>query len=71
MSITREQALAIADEDAKLQYRDLSIYKVAIGEDGENWRVDYELVDQSLDGGGPHYVISATDGRILDRRYEQ
>ena len=71
MSITKERALAIANEDAKLQYPDLSVYEVTAEFDGENWRVVYVLKDPALDGGGPLYVISGADGRMVHREYEQ
>src|SRR5262245_39215041 len=69
--ITREAALGIPEEDARRAYRDLSIYDVAIESDGPNWRVDYNLKNPHMEGGGPHYLISGVDGRILDRKYEQ
>lgn len=66
-----DQALKVAREDAEAVYRELSRYwiRVALEEDG--WHVDYELRDPRARGGGPHYVIDATDGRILAKRYEQ
>ena len=66
-----DQALKVAREDAEKVYRDLTRYwiRVALEEDGRD--VDYELSDQRARGGCPHYVIDATDGRILARRYEQ
>jgi hypothetical protein len=66
-----DQALKVAREDAETVYRDLARYwiRVALEEDG--WHVDYQLRDPRARGGGPHYVIDATDGRILSKRYEQ
>ncbi|MEQ9667842.1 hypothetical protein [Coleofasciculus sp. G2-EDA-02] len=71
MQITKERVLEIAREDAARVYQDLSIYEVTIEADGENWRVDYNLKDPAVVGGGPHYIISGQDGTILQRRYEQ
>jgi hypothetical protein len=66
-----DQALKVAREDAEKVYRDLARYwiRVALEEDG--WHVDYELRDPRARGGGPHYVIDATSGHILSKRYEQ
>ncbi len=71
MSITREEALRIAREDAECVYVDLSIYSVTAERDGDHWKVDYRLADPYTVGGGPHYVISAVTGEILFRKYEQ
>jgi hypothetical protein len=69
--LSSDQALKVAREDAETVYRDLARYwiRVALEEDG--WHVDYELRDPRARGGGPHYVIDATDGHILSKRYEQ
>lgn len=70
--VDREQALDIAREDAVQVYGDLESYAVSIHLDDDGvWRVDYELLDPDAQGGGPHYVISADSGEILDKRYEQ
>jgi hypothetical protein len=69
--ISEEQAREIAAEDAAMAYRDLSIYRVSARLDGDHWYVDYELQDETLLGGGPHYVIAADSGEIVSRRYEQ
>lgn len=29
------------------------------------------MIDPTLNGGGPHYVVDAESGRILRKRYEQ
>lgn len=69
--ITQHKALQIARWDAEQVYRDLSIYQVEVHEDGDFWYIDYELKDSQMTGGGPHYVISKTDGVIVNKRYEQ
>lgn len=69
--IDREAALDIAANDARAVYGDLDPYEVKIALVDGTWHVDYELRDPNLQGGGPHYVISATSGEILDKRYEQ
>jgi hypothetical protein len=69
--ITEKDALAIADENARRIYRDLSIYHVDAKLVDGDWHVDYELSDPQMVGGGPHYVISGESGEIKTFRYEQ
>lgn len=71
MKIDKQEALKIANEDARKQYRDLSIYEVVTELDDKNWKIDYELKNKRLRGGGPHYLISSETGEIVSRRYEQ
>jgi hypothetical protein len=70
-SITSDQALRIARLDAERVYRDLSPYRASIALEQDGWHVDYELKDNRLQGGGPHYVIDPGDGAILTKHYEQ
>jgi hypothetical protein len=69
--IDEAKARAIAREDARQVYRDLSIYRVKAELKDGNWHIDYELDGEMVVGGGPHYVISGTTGAILERKYEQ
>ncbi|HEX5150587.1 MAG TPA: hypothetical protein VFW07_04030 [Parafilimonas sp.] len=69
--IDKNKALEIAGENAGKFYRDLSVYDVLIKLEDDNWHVDYILKDKHLDGGGPHYIISAATGEIVDMRFEQ
>jgi hypothetical protein len=71
MSIEKDAALRIAKEDARHVYRDLEIYQISAQLKNGKWYVDYELTGPLMVGGGPHYVISAENGQILERRYEQ
>jgi len=64
-------ALKIAHEDAGIVYKDLSIYKVLISLEDYDWKIDYEIKDESMRGGGPHYLISSKTGEIISKRYEQ
>lgn len=66
-----DQTLAIAQADALKAYRDLSPFRILLVLEGECWRVDYELKDPRLKGGGPHYLINAHTGAIISKRYEQ
>ena len=70
-TIAGDQALAIAQADAALVYRDLSPYRIQLVLEGDGWHVDYELKNPRLKGGGPHYVIDAQTGDIVSKRYEQ
>ncbi|AFZ25540.1 hypothetical protein Cylst_3390 [Cylindrospermum stagnale PCC 7417] len=69
--IAKEQALAIAEKDASAVYRDISLYKVKTELKQNNWYIDYDLINQELQGGGPHYIISGSTGEIISKRYEQ
>ena len=70
-SLAGDQALAIAQADAARVYRDLSPYLIQLSLEEDGWHIDYNLKDQKLKGGGPHYVIDAHTGTILSKRYEQ
>ena len=70
-SIDETRAREIAQRDASQVYRDLSIYRISSALKDGKWYVDYNLEGELMVGGGPHYVISATTGAILERRYEQ
>ena len=69
--ISEEQAREIAAAEAGQAYVDLSPYTVTARLDGGSWLVDYDLTDETLLGGGPHFVIDASSGEITARRYEQ
>ena len=66
-----EQALSIAESDARSVYRDLSVYRISLELDDDGWHVDYLLRDRGMKGGGPHYVIDPYSGVIASKRYEQ
>ena len=70
-AIAGDQALTIAQADAVTAYRDLSGYRIQIVLEADGWHIDYELKDMRLKGGGPHYVIDASTGAIVTKRYEQ
>ena len=69
--IDKKEALRIAQTYAGQVYRDLSVYKVEARLEDDKWYVDYEFIDSNIDGGGPHYILSAETGEILGFRYEQ
>jgi hypothetical protein len=70
-ALASDEALRIARTDAERVYRDLDPYRIEITLETDGWHIDYELKDRTLNGGGPHYVIDAADGRILSKRYDQ
>jgi hypothetical protein len=70
-TIPSNEALRIATEDAEKAYRDLLPFRITIFLHGNEWHVDYDLTEPLIAGGGPHYVIDATSGAILHKRYEQ
>lgn len=69
--ISSDQALQIARLDAENAYGDLSPYRINIVLERDGWHIDFELRDSEAEGGGPHYVIDPTNGKILSKRYEQ
>uniref|UniRef100_UPI0040578729 hypothetical protein n=1 Tax=Candidatus Electrothrix sp. TaxID=2170559 RepID=UPI0040578729 len=69
--IDKEEALRVAHKDAKMIYKDFSIYDIKAELKDGKWYVDYEINVKNMLGGGPHYVISAETGKILSYRYEQ
>jgi len=69
--LSSDEALKIARSDAERAYRDLTGYRITISFEDPGWRIDYELKDPTIQGGGPHYLIDPVTGAILEKRYEQ
>ena len=69
--LSADRALGIAQADALRAYHDLTPYRVTLALEDDGWHVDYGLTQRSRKGGGPRYVIDATTGAILAKRYEQ
>jgi hypothetical protein len=69
--ITSDEALRIARLDGETAYGDLSAFQITLTYQQDGWHVDYEFADVLMAGGGPHYVIDGTTGRIVSKRYEQ
>jgi hypothetical protein len=69
--ISAAQALAIAEADALAAYKDLTPYRIEIRLDTDGWHVEYYLNRRRWAGGGPHYVIDATTGAIVSKKYYQ
>ncbi len=70
-TIPADRALAVAQTDALAAYRDLTPYRIQLVLETDGWHVDFELKDPRLKGGGPHYLIDASTGQIVSKRYEQ
>ena len=70
-TITRQQAIAIAEADAIPVYRDLDNLTLEVSLQDDGWHVDYWMRKPRWAGGGPHYLIDAATGAILTKRYEQ
>lgn len=70
-TITAAQAVAIAEADALGAYGDLSLYRVEVTPTSDGWKVCYLLFQPRTAGGGPHYLIDAVTGAILDKKYYQ
>jgi hypothetical protein len=71
-TISRQEAIAIAEADAVPVYGDDLLHltlEVVLGDDG--WHVEYHMRKPRWAGGGPHYVIDATTGAILSKKYYQ
>jgi hypothetical protein len=69
--LSSDQALKVARSDAETAHRDLSSYQITISLENQGCRIDYELKDSAIQGGGPHYLIDSVTGTILEKRYEQ
>jgi uncharacterized membrane protein YkoI len=69
--VSGDAALRVALADAAGVYDDLHLYHIALRLEPDGWRVDFEFKDEDAQSGGPHYVIDATTGAILSKRYEQ
>jgi hypothetical protein len=69
--LSSPEILRIAHADAERAYGDLSPYRITLSLHPDGWHVDYELEDPLTAGGGPHYVIDAVSGAIVEKHYDQ
>jgi hypothetical protein len=69
--IAEEQAKEVAVQDARRAYRDLSPYRIEATLKEGKWHIDFHLKDPRPQGGGPTYIIDATTGKILSKKYYQ
>ena len=69
-----DRILAIAHADAVQAYRDpLTRYRIELHLEPNGWVVEYHFRGDGRfhTGGGPHYVIDATTGEIISKKYYQ
>ena len=69
--LSSDQVLRIANEDAIQAYGTVSDFRISIRLRSDGWHVEYEPADLEEQGGGPHYVIDASDGTIVSKKYYQ
>lgn len=71
--ISRQQAMSIAEADALPVYGaawlNALALQITLHDDG--WHVEYSQWRPRHTGGGPHYVIDATTGAIVSKKYYQ
>ena len=71
--ISRQQAITVAEADAMpvygAEWLNKLMLRVALHDDG--WNVEYHQWRPRHTGGGPHYVIDATTGAIVSKKYYQ
>ncbi len=68
------EALAICQADGLLAYEQLHHYGIEIFLEKDGWHVNYGIKQRNgsrVAGGGPHYIIDAETGAILDKKYYQ
>lgn len=70
-TVSSADAHAIALADAARVYRHVGDFRVEVVLEADGWHVDYWLRNPDMCGGGPHYIIDATTGSILYKRYDQ
>ncbi len=70
-AVSRQRAIAIAEADAIPVYRDLDDLTLEVSLQPDGWHVDYWMRKPRHAGGGPHYVIDASTGEILFKKYSQ
>ncbi len=75
MTVTCDQALKIAQADGVQAYGNLTRFRVEITLEDDGWHVNYFVHQRNgsrfLTGGGPHYVINAASGAIVQATYFQ
>jgi hypothetical protein len=70
-TIPSDEALRVARLDAERMYRDLHLCRISIRLEADGWHVDFDFKDDTAQSGAPHYVIDASNGRVVWKRYEQ
>lgn len=70
-TVSRQQAIAIAEADALPVYGDLNDLTLEVSLQDDGWHVDYWLRKPLTAGGGPHYIIDIATGAIVFKNYTQ
>jgi hypothetical protein len=70
-AVSGSRAVAIAEADALPVYEDLSPYRIDVRLEADGWHVEYRIKKPRVAGGGPHYIIDATTGEIVSKKYYQ
>ncbi len=70
-SVASAKALEIASADAERVYRNVERFRISLALEADGWHIEYDLKSPSCVGGGPHYVIDATTGTIVSKKYFQ
>ena len=70
-TISCDQALAIAQADAATAYDKLWRFRIEVELEADGWHIAYRLREKRVAGGGPWYVIDATTGAIVSKKYYQ
>jgi hypothetical protein len=73
LTISRQQAIAIAEADALPRYRAewLNSLRLQVTLHDDGWHVEYHQWRPRHTGGGPQYVVDATTGEIVSKHYYQ
>jgi len=71
--LTSDEILKIARLDAEKAYRQLAAYviHITLADEDSVWKVEYELKDKDMEGGGASYQIDPYSGEILSKKYYQ
>jgi hypothetical protein len=72
-TISRQQAVTLAEADALPMYGPewLNSLRLQVTLQDDGWHVEYHQWRPRHTGGGPHYVIDATTGAIVSKKYYQ
>jgi hypothetical protein len=70
MPLECHEILSIAHSDTVSVWKELSDYRITLELRPDGWHVDYDLTRPLVSGGGPHYVIDPTTGKIVSKVYE-
>jgi len=70
-AVSCDRALAVAHADAVTVYDQLQRYRIEVELEPDGWHIAYHIREKRVAGGGPHYVIDATTGAIVSKKYYQ